>query len=92
MGQRLRLLTEVDVAETLGAVEVPMLYLQAGRDRLVPAHNLADLRRIRPDLGAVVIDAPHLLLQRRPVEALAAIRAWWDGQKRGRPRGAQRGR
>lgn len=78
LADRYRFLAEVDVADAWKRVSVPVLYLQATRDRAVPAHNAQDLARLRPDLEIVRIDAPHLLLQCAPIEALAAIRDWLE--------------
>jgi hypothetical protein len=43
------------------------------RDRLVGAAARARVVAIRPDVEVALLDAPHLVLQRRPVEAAASI-------------------
>jgi pimeloyl-[acyl-carrier protein] methyl ester esterase len=63
----------VDVRAELGAVRVPVLYLQAQRDRLVGARALRRVQDRCPDLRRETLDAPHLLLQSRPAEAAQAI-------------------
>lgn len=75
---RLRLLTQVDAGPALAQITVPILYLQAARDRTVPAHNLRDLQAIRRDLTVEVIDTAHLVLQREAGLALERIRGWWS--------------
>ena len=69
----------VDARPTLKACPVPVLYLSGRRDRIVRAHNLALIRRLRPDIQVVALDAPHLLLQTAPSAAAAAISAFASG-------------
>lgn len=52
---------------------VPILYLQARHDRLVPARCLEEIRRIRPDVRSVVMNGPHFLLQREPQRAAQIV-------------------
>ncbi|HTW47945.1 MAG TPA: hypothetical protein VMD92_08350, partial [Acidobacteriaceae bacterium] len=54
-------------------VAVPMLYLQARHDRLVPARCLGEIQRIRPEMRAVVVDGPHFLLQREPQQTAQVV-------------------
>ncbi|MEP7044169.1 MAG: alpha/beta hydrolase [Dokdonella sp.] len=74
---RLTLLRELDAADDLHAAAVPVLFLNAARDRLVMA------RIEPPDRGecmrAVSIDAPHFLLQACPAAAWQAIESWQRG-------------
>ncbi|HKO93444.1 MAG TPA: alpha/beta hydrolase [Polyangiaceae bacterium] len=60
---------QVNIARELQKVTCPLLYLQAGQDRLVRARSGARLRAVKPDAQFVRIDGPHLLLQARPDEA-----------------------
>ena len=71
--QRIRDVLAVDVREAFQQVRAPVLYLQASRDRLVAPEAVRELQALRPDLEVAVLDAPHLLLQRRPVEAAALL-------------------
>ncbi len=84
MRDRLREVLTVDVTAELAAVTVPTLYLGASRDRLVPASAMRDVLRALPTASTAWIDTPHLLLQRRPVEALAAIDAFLARSVHGR--------
>jgi pimeloyl-ACP methyl ester carboxylesterase len=52
---------------------VPILYLAGRRDRLVGARAARAIHRIRPDVTVRTLDAPHLVLQVRPVEAWREI-------------------
>lgn len=60
----------VDVTDALDRVQVPILYLQASRDRLVPRKAARDFTDIK------VIDGPHFLLQANPTDAAAAVAAF----------------
>jgi pimeloyl-[acyl-carrier protein] methyl ester esterase len=70
---RLRELTRVDMTREFRSSSVPTLYLAGGRDRLVGTDVTKEVRRLRPDLLARVLDAPHLVLQRAPTEAASLI-------------------
>ncbi|MCK4118441.1 alpha/beta hydrolase [Ralstonia pseudosolanacearum] len=66
---RIRAVLQVDVTRELVAVAVPMLYLQARADYVVPRSAAALIQRLRPDIRLVEVDAPHCLLQAVPREA-----------------------
>ncbi len=73
LGARLRALLAIDVARELAAIDVPVLWLTAAHDRLVPAGATAHVRALRPDFEFRRLDGPHLLLQRRPIESAAVV-------------------
>jgi pimeloyl-ACP methyl ester carboxylesterase len=73
MQGRLRSVLEVDASEPFARVDVPMLFLRATRDRLVPSSATDWMRRCRPDARVVEIDAPHGMLQASPSACAAAI-------------------
>ena len=74
LAHRVRLALETDAREALRSLEKPILYLQAAQDEIVGRRGLEEIQSIKPAVVSVVIDGPHLLLQRRPKEAFAAIR------------------
>lgn len=76
LADRLAQLSGVDEAERLRALPMPVLTLSARRDRLISASVTAKLREARPDARHVELDGPHLLLQARPAEAAAHLRAF----------------
>ena len=76
MAARVRDVLSVDARELLRRCEAPLLYVGGGRDALVPPRVLRELRRIRPDLEHVTVDAPHLVLQLAPEAAARAIEAF----------------
>jgi pimeloyl-[acyl-carrier protein] methyl ester esterase len=73
LAARLREIVSVDVSDEFAHGKVPLLYIAGGRDRLVGTRVMAQMRRVRPDMQTQVLDAPHLVLQRRPVEAAQLI-------------------
>ncbi len=73
LARRLRAIVEIDVSKEFAAIEAPVLYVAGTRDRLVGPTVAEQLRGLRSDLEVCHLDAPHLVLQRRPAEAAAAI-------------------
>jgi pimeloyl-[acyl-carrier protein] methyl ester esterase len=73
LAARLRAVLACDVRSDLRRVAVPMLYMQAQGDRLVPTRCLAEIRGIRPEIRAVVVDGPHFLLQAKPKQAAGIV-------------------
>jgi pimeloyl-ACP methyl ester carboxylesterase len=76
MRGRLLSVLSVDVGAQLGQVAVPLLYLRAGRDRLVPRSASALVAALNPRTQIVEIAAPHCLLQTVPEAAVAAIHSF----------------
>lgn len=70
---RLNAVLAVDVSSKLAAVRVPILYLRAQRDRLVPAAASERIARLAPHALVASFDAPHFLLQTKPAEAARAV-------------------
>lgn len=73
---RVEQVLSVDVSAELARCPVRVLYLRGLQDRLVGRRTLRHLKSVRPSLEVVDLDAPHLVLQRRPEEAAAAIAAF----------------
>jgi pimeloyl-ACP methyl ester carboxylesterase len=73
LSARLRAILACDARAELAQVAVPLLYLQAKHDRLVPESCLKEMRRIKPQIEVATIDGPHLLLQREPQQAAAIV-------------------
>lgn len=64
---------DVDARPLLADIDVPILYLRARHDRVVPARRGEEIVTAARDARLVEIDAPHFLLQIAPNEAVAAI-------------------
>jgi pimeloyl-ACP methyl ester carboxylesterase len=73
MAARLRSVVECDVRTDLSKVVVPILYIRATRDRLVPRSCMEEIQRILPQTKVVELDEPHLILQREPRQAAQAV-------------------
>ena len=75
---RLRSVLAVDATGELAAVKVPILYLRADADRVVPAKAAELVKSIQPETRLVDVDAPHFLLQVAPVRAAELIGEFVD--------------
>ena len=73
---RARAVMTVDVSAQLAAVRVPVLYLQAQHDRVVPQNAAETIVKSLPSVQVVQLDAPHLLLQAVPGAAAQAVHAF----------------
>jgi len=71
---RLRAVVDVDVSDAMRQVRVPVLYLRAARDRVVPRSSSEAVARCCPNARIVEIDGPHFLLLAKPQECAAAVR------------------
>jgi pimeloyl-ACP methyl ester carboxylesterase len=76
---RIAALLRVDATAALGELRVPLLLLQASRDRIVSAAATAAIRAAAPRAECRVIEGPHLLLQARPAASAAAVRGFVQG-------------
>jgi pimeloyl-ACP methyl ester carboxylesterase len=70
---RLREIALVDVSHKLAAIDAPILYLRATRDRLVPAECADRIARATSRVRIVDFEAPHMLLQTAPGECARVI-------------------
>jgi pimeloyl-ACP methyl ester carboxylesterase len=70
---RVRELLRVNVIEELKQCDVPILYMQGKRDRVVGPSNLRRIQSIRPNVRCVQIDSGHMILKKRPTESARAI-------------------
>lgn len=57
----------------LANVRRPVLYLQATRDRVVPATCAREIKRILPSVQVAELEGPHFLLQTQPAAAARTI-------------------
>jgi pimeloyl-[acyl-carrier protein] methyl ester esterase len=73
---RLRAILKVNVTAKLARVQMPVLYLQASQDRLVPHRAATMAAQANPMLQIARLDGPHFLLQVCPQEASAAVGAF----------------
>lgn len=71
--QRLREIALTSSSEELSRVRVPVLYVRATHDRLVPRSSGEQVARLSPLTKVVDVEAPHMLLQCAPRECAKAI-------------------
>lgn len=76
LAARIRSALSVDAREALEKSTVPMMYLQAKYDVVVPRWNLKRMLALKPDISVTTFDVQHFLLQSAPQEAWRAIDAF----------------
>lgn len=70
---RVAAILAVDYRNLLRRIEVPMIYLRARADRLIPASAGRAIQKLRTDCEFTEIDAPHFLLQTEPKACAAEV-------------------
>ena len=73
MAARAREAIRVDASADLRRCPVPVLFLGGKRDRLLRSALPIEIRALRQDVEIRMLDAPHLVLQTRPEEAMAIV-------------------
>lgn len=73
MFRRAREALEVDATADLLTCAVPVLVLSGQHDRLLRREIPGEIRSLRRDAEVRLLDAPHLVLQRRPAEAMRLL-------------------
>lgn len=73
---RMRAIVAVDAVPQLRRIDVPILYLRASEDRVVPPAATDLVVRNARDLRIADLDGPHFLLQVRPQESAAHVKAF----------------
>lgn len=73
---RLRAVLTVDVSTKLKMLQLPLLYMQASEDRVVPASAGHDIAALYPATQLTTLHGPHCLLQAAATESAAAIAAF----------------
>jgi pimeloyl-ACP methyl ester carboxylesterase len=76
IANRVRVTVRVDVTSDLKRVGVPILYLSARRDHVVPQKCLQTLLQHRPDVQVQAIDTSHWVLQTNGPEVVAALQTF----------------
>lgn len=68
----------VDVSASLAQVAVPVLYLRATEDRVVPRSASQSVVALVPATAVVALPAPHFLLQVLPSQAASLVREFME--------------
>jgi pimeloyl-ACP methyl ester carboxylesterase len=78
MAHRAQQVLAVDVVEKLKLLNVPIMYLQAAQDHVVPSEAAKVIEQAHGSMKLVTIDGPHCLLQISPNSSAQAIKAFCD--------------
>jgi pimeloyl-ACP methyl ester carboxylesterase len=70
---RMTAVTDVNVVPQLRSIAVPLMYLRASEDRVVPAASSQTILENVPESRTEEVVGPHLLLQTRPKEAATMV-------------------
>lgn len=73
LANRLRSVLSCDVRVELRSVSIPLLYLSGSKDRLVRTSSFEGIKQTKPEAQFAAIEAPHLILQTRPDQALDSM-------------------
>ena len=73
---RLKVVLSADKTSSLCRIRIPLLYLRASQDRVVSSSASAVISAHVPGSKVVSIEGPHFLLQTKPQESAAAVRAF----------------
>lgn len=75
---RARAALSVDVSASLSRVDVPVLYMRASEDRVVPRSASQQVVYLAPSTELVEFPAPHFLLQVLPSQAACSVREFME--------------
>lgn len=73
---RMRAVLQVNVRALLPGIAVPLLYLRAEEDRVVPQAAMHDLVQALPQLQVTRFAAPHMLLQTTPAAVWTVVQGF----------------
>lgn len=71
--RRIAAFSRIDVSALLPQIEVPILYLNALRDRILSENDAIMMQQNLTNFERVDVDGPHLLLQARPQQCAELI-------------------
>ncbi|HYD39340.1 MAG TPA: alpha/beta hydrolase, partial [Anaeromyxobacter sp.] len=81
LAARIRTALDADEAGALAACRVPILYVGGARDRLLRSAIPNELKTLQLALELEVLDAPHLVLQRQPMESARVVSRFLERAK-----------
>jgi pimeloyl-ACP methyl ester carboxylesterase len=79
IAHRVKSILSVNVENELRSCPCPVLYLMAGRDKLILGHNYKGIKAIRKDVNLSVIDTRHFVLQLEPQKSSKALVLFMEG-------------
>jgi hypothetical protein len=76
---RLKATLNIDASRGFRSCATPLLCIHAAQERLLDRSVARSMKRLRPDIAHVDLGAPHLILQRRSVEAARLLERFiWE--------------
>jgi hypothetical protein len=66
ISHRVKSILSVNVEEELRSCNYPVLYLMAGKDKLIRKHNFKKIKSVNDNIELAVIDTAHFVLQLEP--------------------------
>lgn len=78
LAERQRAALSVDARDWLPSIDIPLLVLRAGNDRILSSASQDELDSALPGALRSLIEGPHALLQSRPSQCAEAIVRWWQ--------------
>jgi len=73
LAHRLRSVLTCNVERELRSVSAPLLYIYGIEDRLVHRSSYEEIQQTKPEALLASVEAPHLILQARPQEAVDVV-------------------
>ncbi len=77
---------DIDVTSLLPRIDLPVLYLCAKEDCIVPQSAQRYLEGFLPQMQAAALASPHMLLQTAPLEAWHAVGPFLNANRNGNGR------
>ncbi|MFC1839915.1 alpha/beta fold hydrolase [Thermodesulfobacteriota bacterium] len=78
IAHRVKSILSVNVENELRSCPYPVLYLMAGRDKLVRKHNFKKIKSVNEDIELAIIDTLHFVLQLEPQKASEILVEYMD--------------
>ena len=79
---RIRLVNEVDVTDKIKSIRVPLLYIQATKDRIVPTNSGAEIMKHAKNMQIEKVTGTHMILQTQPEKCAELIISHVTSNKR----------
>ena len=79
LAARVRAIRGLDARSDLRSCPAPLLYVAAADDGVVPEHNVAAVRAVRPDVRVVTVPGRHFAIWEQPAALAQAIRTFVGG-------------
>ncbi len=82
---RIKLVSRVDVTDKIKSIGVPLLYIQATKDRIVLSDSGAEIMKHAKNMKIEKVTGPHMILQTQPEKCAELIINHVTSNKRMQP-------